>query len=234
MQLPVLSTHNSPAIGEERLTKNLIGWTLQRFADHSMVITTGFGMEGCALIDMYASYGRPLEVIYLDTMFFFQETRRLIERMKADYPHLNFLNRGTTLTPEAQTLLLGDQLWERNPDECCRLRKVEPMRKVLTDVDVWVTALRRRQAPSRAGLAVMEWNSKYQVLQISPLARWSRQQVWNYVQSHGVPYNELHDRGYPSVGCTYCTQPVPGFSPDRYSREGRWAGTEKTECGLHT
>ena len=234
MQFPVLSAPIVPQIDEDAPTEKLIEWTLEQYAGQRMVLTTGFGMEGCALIDLYAAHEQPLDVIYLDTGFFFPETHHLIDELKVRYPHLNFINRGTSLTPEQQAAQHGDQLWKTNPDLCCELRKVDPMRDALDDVDVWVTALRRGQGPSRADLRVAEWNDKYKVIKISPLAKWSRQEVRNHVKANGVPYNELHDRGYPSVGCTHCTQAVAGVSPEDYSREGRWAGTEKTECGLHT
>ena len=234
MQFPVLSAPIVPQIDEDAPTEKLIEWTLEQYADQRMVLTTGFGMEGCALIDLYAAHEQPLDVIYLDTGFFFPETHHLIDELKVRYPHLNFINRGTSLTPEQQAAQHGDQLWKTNPDLCCELRKVDPMRDALDEVDVWITALRRGQGPSRADLRVAEWNDKYKVIKISPLAKWSRQEVRNHVKANGVPYNELHDRGYPSVGCTHCTQAVAGVSPEDYSREGRWAGTEKTECGLHT
>ena len=234
MQFPVLSAPIMPQIDEDAPTEKLIEWTLEQYANQRMVLTTGFGMEGCALIDLYAAHEQPLDVIYLDTGFFFPETHHLIDELKVRYPHLSFINRGTSLTPEQQAAQHGDQLWKTNPDLCCKLRKVDPMRDALDDVDVWVTALRRGQGPSRADLRVAEWNDKYKVIKISPLAKWSRQEVRNHVKANGVPYNELHDRGYPSVGCTHCTQAVAGVSPEDYSREGRWAGTEKTECGLHT
>lgn len=234
MQLPILAAPIVPQIDEDASTESLIEWTLEQFSAQQMVITTGFGMEGCVLIDLYAAHEVPLDVIYLDTGFFFPETHHLINQLKARYPHLNFINRGTRLTPEQQADRYGDQLWKTNPDLCCELRKVDPMREALSEVDVWVTALRRSQGPSRAHLRVAEWNDKYNVLKISPLATWSRQEVRNHVKAQGVPYNALHDRDYPSVGCTHCTQAVTGLSPEDYSREGRWAGTEKTECGLHT
>ena len=104
----------------------------------------------------------------------------------------------------------------------------------MLDVDVWVAGLRRDQSSLRSNLEAVSWNWKYQVLKVCPLLPWSRGQVWEYVRSNGVPYNTLHDQGYPSIGCTHCTQPVRGLSRDGYSREGRWAGREKTECGLHT
>ncbi len=196
-------------------------------------MTTSFGMEGCCLIDLYAAQGRPLTVIYLDTMFFFEETHRLRERMVERYPNLDFVNRGTTLTPQQQAAEHGEALWETNPDLCCKLRKVYPMREALEDVDVWITGLRRSQSVTRANLRVIDWDWQYQLLKINPLANWERSEVWDYVMLHDVPYNELHEKGYPSVGCTHCTKPVDGHKIGDYSRAGRWDGTSKTECGLH-
>jgi len=225
--------HRRETICEDTPTPELIAWTRERFAGQRLVLTSSFGMEGCALIDMYASHGKPLEVIYLDTMFFFPETHRLRERLARRYPHLEFVNRGTTLTPEEQAARFGDELWKRDPDHCCRLRKVEPMHEAMADVDVWITALRRSQSITRANLRVIDWDWRYQVLKISPLAHWERSQIWEYIQEHDVPYNELHEKGYPTVGCMHCTAQVPGSSPCDYSRAGRWSGIEKTECGLH-
>ncbi|MCH8018062.1 MAG: phosphoadenosine phosphosulfate reductase family protein, partial [Acidobacteria bacterium] len=152
MQLPVLSPPDELPIGEESSTEKLIEWTLERFSHQKLVLTTGFGMEGCALIEMYAAHRKPLDVIYLDTMFFFPETYSLIDKLKSRHPYLNFINRGTTLTPEEQELQYGAQLWKKNPDLCCQLRKVDPMRETLKDIDVWITGVRRSQAPSRAGV----------------------------------------------------------------------------------
>lgn len=215
-------------------TDQLIDWALRRFSNRRIAMTTGFGMEGCALIDMLARRRQPVDVVYLDTMFFFPETLTLIERLRRRYPLIRLINRGTTLGIEGQEALHGPRLWERNPHLCCRLRKVDPMRDALRGVDVWITALRRSQSSRRNGLRLVEWNWKYEVLKVSPLAAWSRAEIWDYVSVHQVPYNELHDRGYPSIGCTHCTAPVKGAQPDTYSRTGRWADSEKTECGLHT
>ncbi|MEM1165078.1 MAG: phosphoadenylyl-sulfate reductase [Planctomycetota bacterium] len=211
----------------------LTEWAVNRFAGQRMVITTAFGMEGCALIDMVARAGAAMEIIYLDTHFFFEETHRLREKLAERYPKLHFVNRGTSLTPEQQEAQHGEALWRDNPDLCCHLRKVEPMRQAMMGVDVWFTGLRRSQSPTRANLQVLEWDWKFGVLKFSPMASWSRTDVWEYIQEHDIPYNELHDREYPTVGCTHCTMPVPGSRPDSYSRDGRWAGTNKTECGLH-
>ena len=220
-------------ITEETPTDRLIPWLFERFADKRMIVTTSFGMEGCALIDMLAAYEKPLTVVYLDTMFFFPETLALRDRMIERYPHLDFVNRGTSLTPDEQAGMYGDELWKRDPDLCCKLRKVNPMYEVMAEVDVWITGLRRSQSVSRANIRVIEWDWRYQVLKISPLAAWQREDIWRYVLEHDVPYNELHERGYPTVGCTHCTKPVPGSKPGDYSRAGRWDDSEKTECGLH-
>ncbi len=221
------------SIDEHTPTDEFIAWTAERFRNRRMVLTTSFGMEGCALIDMYAKHGAVPTVVYLDTMFLFPETYSLRDRMVRRYPLVTFVNRGTSLTPEAQEARFGPELWRRDPDLCCQLRKVAPLRQALTGADVWITAITRSQGGTRSGVELVGWDWHYQVLKICPLATWDRQRVWDYVRENNVPYNELHEQGYPTVGCTHCTAPVPGSSPGEYSRAGRWAGTEKTECGLH-
>ena len=233
MEMELTATHRREPIADDAPTDRLIAWTLERFGDQRMIMTTSFGMEGCALTDMYARHGRPMTVVYLDTMFFFPETYTLRDRMLERYPHLNFVNRGTALTPEQQAAEYGKELWKRDPDKCCHLRKVDPMYDLMTEVDVWITGLRRSQSATRANLRIIDWDWRYQVLKISPLAGWERPQIWEYIQRNNVPHNELHEKGYPTVGCIHCTQPVPGSMPADYSRDGRWSGSGKLECGLH-
>jgi phosphoadenosine phosphosulfate reductase len=233
MELHVMTAQNGDRIGEDTPAEKLIAWAVEKFANRNMVISTSFGMEGCALIDMFAAHGASLNVVYLDTMFFFPETYALRDRLAERYPHLTFVNRGTTLTPDQQADQYGPQLWKTNPDLCCKIRKVEPMYAVMNEVDVWVTGLRRSQSIHRADLRVMEWDWKYCVLKFNPLATWERPQIWEYIRKHNVPYNELHERGYPTVGCTHCTKPVEGAAPADYTRSGRWQEFNKTECGLH-
>jgi phosphoadenosine phosphosulfate reductase len=225
-----VSTVNAPS---SIPTEEFIAWTVERFRHRSVVLTTSFGMEGCALIDMYARQGAAPTVVYLDTMFFFPETYALRDRMVARYPLLTFVNRGTSLTPEAQEARYGPELWRWNPDLCCQLRKVEPFQPALAGADVWITAITRSQGGSRQNIELVSWDWQYQVIKICPLADWDRAQVWDYVQRNNVPYNELHERGYSTIGCTHCTKPVPGSTPAEYRRDGRWVGLEKTECGLH-
>jgi phosphoadenosine phosphosulfate reductase len=220
-------------IGEDAPPERIVAWALERFAGRRMVLTTGFGMEGCALLDMVARHGGGVPVVWLDTGFLFPETHRLRERLEARYPQLEFHRRGTELTPEEQAALHGPELWRRDADGCCRIRKVEPMRDALAGADVWITGVTRTQSAHRAKTRVVEWDWQYHLLKISPLAGWDRARVWEYIQEHDVPYNELHERGYPTVGCTHCTRAVAGVKIGGYSRDGRWAGLQKSECGLH-
>ena len=204
MNLPVTTTQYTTEVDENSPTEQLIAWSLERFTDRNMVLTTSFGMEGCALIDMFARFQKPLAVMYLDTMFFFEETYELRDHLIERYPHLKFENRGTALTPEQQEAIHGPELWKRNPDLCCKIRKVDPMHEVMKEADVWITGLRRDQSKARANLRVMEWDWKYQLLKFNPFATWSRKEIWEYIQAHNVPFNKLHEQGYPTVGCTHC------------------------------
>lgn len=228
------SSASLPAALGEPSPQELVAWSLKTFVGKRMALTTGFGMEGCALLDMYAQHQIPLQVIYIDTGFLFPETHRLRRRLEERYPHVSFEARFPELSPGEQVQRHGERLWESAPDRCCGMRKVAPMEKILADFDVWVTALRRSQSKTRAHLRLFDWDPRHQVLKLSPLAGWERPQVLEYMQHNQVPYNELHDRGFPSIGCTHCTRQVSGASAADYSRKGRWSGQEKTECGLHT
>jgi phosphoadenosine phosphosulfate reductase len=133
-------------------------------------------------------------------------------------------------TLDEQALDAGPELWGRDPDRCCELRKMEPLRATLAGYDAWVTAIRRDQTPERANAPVVGWDGRFGLVKINPLVRWTSDDVRTYVREQNVPYNPLHDQNYPSIGCVPCTSPVmPGEDP----RSGRWRGKEKTECGLH-
>ncbi len=134
------------------------------------------------------------------------------------------------LSLEQQAAMYGKDLWQRDPDLCCFLRKVGPLQEYLADKWAWVTGILREQTHSRAATQIVEWNESYQVVKINPMAGWTSKQVWDYIKSHDLPSNPLHQRGYPSLGCQPCTRPVKlGEDP----RAGRWPGFPKTECGLH-
>lgn len=207
---------------------DVLRWALDEFGD-GVALATGFGVEGCVLIDVVARINRRARVFYLDTDLLFPETYALIERLSARYG-VRFERRAARLPLEAQAGRHGERLWERDPEECCRLRKVEPLREMLMGLRAWVTAIRREQTPARARAGVVERDAKFGIVKINPLAPWSSRDVWHYALTHDVPYNPLHDVGYPSIGCVPCTTPVRiGEDP----RAGRWRGTAKTECGLH-
>jgi len=131
---------------------------------------------------------------------------------------------GPTLAKQAE--VHGEALWERKPDLCCAIRKVEPLARALGGLDAWVTGMRRDQSPTRADAPKVGWDDGHELWKASPLADWDDERCWGYIRERDLPYNALHDRGYASIGCTHCTAPGAG-------REGRWAGLEKTECGLH-
>jgi phosphoadenosine phosphosulfate reductase len=156
-----------------------------------------------------------VEVFYLDTDFLFPETYKLRDVASAKY---GFEPAGymSLLTPAQQAAKHGDALWARDPDACCAIRKVEPNRRALEGKRAWISGIRRDQAKTRTDIPLVEWDDKFGLVKINALAAWTESQVWKYIADNGVPYNELHDRGYPSIGCTYCTKPVkPGETPQR-------------------
>ena len=196
----------------------------------NVALACSFGSEDMALIDMWMKVDPEGSVFYIDTDVLFSETYALRDRTVAKYglPNLIQVNSRLSLADQAQQY--GDKLWARDPNECCFLRKVEPLERALASFDGWITGIRRDQAPTRANAKVVEWDQKFRLVKVNPLASWTSDDVWDYIRANDVPYNPLHDQGYPSIGCMHCTKPVkPGEDP----RSGRWAGFEKTECGLH-
>lgn len=211
----------------------IVKWAAERFSDRDVATTTSFGMEGIVLMDMLSRVLPSFRVIYVDTGFLFPETLRLRDQLIARFPNARFEAVHPLLDPKQQAVKFGDELWKRDPDLCCKMRKVEPLHRVIQGADVWFAALRRDQSASRWNIKVVDWDWQYQLVKICPLATWTRLEVYEYLVKHDLPYNELHDKSYPTVGCTHCTNPVEGAKPWEYSRNGRWNGTGKTECGLH-
>ncbi len=208
--------------------ERVLGWAFDTFGD-GVAISSAFGAEGMVLIDIASRVGQSFRLFTLDTEFLFPETYNLIDQVEQRY--------GITIervyplnSPEKQEQKHGPALWQRNPDLCCNLRKVEPLQRKLGELRAWVTSIRRDQTAARASAGKIEWDQKFGLVKINPIADWSSKQVWHYIREHNVPHNELHERNYPSIGCTHCTRAVqPGEDP----RAGRWAGLAKTECGLH-
>ena len=194
-----------------------------------LTFATAFGPEGGVVVDLVAKAGLPIDVFTLDTGVLFPETYALWRALETRY--------GVTIravrpeqTIEAQSLTHGSALWERDPDRCCDLRKVRPLRAALTGFDAWITGIRREQTPERRTAKVVEHDPTFGLLKINPLVGWTNDEVWAHIYANDVPYHELHDRGYPSIGCQPCTSAV-GAGED--ARAGRWRGAAKKECGLH-
>jgi phosphoadenosine phosphosulfate reductase len=212
------------AWGPERV----LDWAFKTFGD-SVAISSAFGAEGMALIDMASRIRKTFRLFTLDTEFLFPETYNLMDQVEQRYG-ITIERVYPLLSPEEQERVHGASLWQRSADQCCNIRKVEPLRRKLSELRAWITSIRRDQTESRAGAGKVHWDEKFGLVKVNPIADWSAQQVWQYIRQHDVPYNVLHERSYPSIGCTHCTRAVrPGEDP----RAGRWSGTAKTECGLH-
>jgi len=206
----------------------VLRWALQEFWP-DVAMATGFGAEGCVLIQMISEINRNARIFYLDTDLLFPETYSLLKRLEAQYG-VRFERQATRLSLSAQSAEYGERLWERQPDLCCRLRKVKPLQEILIGLRAWITAIRRDQTPARATAGIVERDQKFGLIKINPLAVWSSREVWDYVQKYDVPYNPLYDHGYASIGCAPCTTMV---QIGEGARAGRWRGSAKTECGLH-
>jgi phosphoadenosine phosphosulfate reductase len=216
------------AFAESWAADEVLDWALHRF-DRQVAMASGFGPEGMVLIDMAARLRPDIRVFTLNTDLLFPETYDLMSKVESRY-EIKIEQVKPALSLEEQEHKHGAALWLRAPDQCCYMRKVQPLREKLATLDAWIAAIRRDQTPDRAQAKKIEWDSKFGLVKINPLADWASDMVWDYIRENEVPYNPLHDHGYPSIGCAPCTRPVAaGADP----RSGRWAGFAKTECGLH-
>lgn len=216
---------------ESKHPQDVLAYALETYAP-DIVLACSFGAEDVVLVDMISRIEPRTPLFYLDTDFLFPETHQVRDRLIDKYglQPAQVIRVSSRLTPEQQATQYGDALWTRDPNRCCELRKVEPLGRVLSRYAAWITGIRRDQALTRAQAGLIEWDKKFELIKVNPLARWASGDVWAYIQVHEVPYNPLHDRNYPSIGCTHCTAPVmPGDDP----RSGRWTNFTKTECGLH-
>jgi len=208
--------------------EELLAWAADRYAPR-LAFATGFGPEGCVLLEMIAAARLPVDVFTLDTGLLFPETRALWARLEARY---GLTIRAVTAdeSVDEQAATHGERLWERAPDRCCERRKVIPLRRELARHDAWITAIRSDQTSDRRSARPVERDPKFGLVKVNPLLSWSRADVDRTILEKGIPTNPLHERGYASIGCWPCTTPVaPGEDP----RAGRWRGREKKECGLH-
>jgi phosphoadenosine phosphosulfate reductase len=221
-----------PSFSNDNETKgalDVLKWAYDHYKN-DIVYACSFGVEGIVLIDLISKVKPDAEIIFLDTHLHFPETYETIEKVKEKYPSLRIIMKSPTLSLQEQAALFGNELWKITPNKCCELRKIIPLREVLTGISAWISGLRREQSPTRANTEYINQDHKFQSIKICPLIYWTWQDIWRYVHQHNLPYNKLHDIGYPSIGCQPCTAPAYDLNN---LRSGRWAGHTKTECGLH-
>ncbi|MDT3960222.1 phosphoadenylyl-sulfate reductase [Staphylococcus kloosii] len=197
----------------------------------NIIYSCSFGAEGMILIDLISKVRPDAKIVFLDTDLHFQETYDLIDRVKERYPELNIELKKPDLTLDEQSEQYGPALWKKDPNQCCYIRKIKPLEEVLSGATAWVSGLRREQSPSRQNTDFLNKDERFKSIKVCPLIHWTWDDVWQYIERHDLTYNELHDFNYPSIGCIPCTSAV---SASGDSREGRWSGFGKTECGLHT
>ncbi|CAM4058917.1 phosphoadenylyl-sulfate reductase [Kibdelosporangium persicum] len=204
-----------------------LAWTAETFGDNWILASN---MQDAVLIDLAAKVKPNFDVLFLQTGYHFPETIGLRDAVAATYSGINILNAAADQSVAEQDAEYGPKLYERAPDQCCNLRKVIPLRRTLANYDAWVTGVRRVDAPTRAGTPIVQWDERNNLVKINPIAPWSDEEFRAYIDRNGILENLLVAEGYLSIGCAPCTAKVaPGADP----RSGRWAGQNKTECGLH-
>jgi phosphoadenosine phosphosulfate reductase len=217
------------AVGDDVVEQARVAlrWARDTFRDR-LVVASSMGDE--VLVHLASTAAAGVDVLFLDTGYHFAETIGTRDAVAAVYD-VNVRTLLPLITVEQQTELHGADLWARNPDQCCAIRKVEPLERGLSDYDAWVTGMRREDAPTRSDIDVVGWDARRDKVKLNPLAAWTQDDVDAYAEKNGVLMNPLRQIGYASIGCEPCTRPVAlGEDP----RAGRWAGSSKTECGLHT
>ena len=215
---------------DQATPQEILRWAVRRFHPR-LLMATAFGAEGCCVIHMLAEIEPTVTCINLETGYQFPETLELRERILQRYGiAVEYVYPEQSVAEyEAEH---GGPLYTIRPDQCCHDRKIVPLRKALARYTplAWISAIRKDQTDVRSKAQVVQWDAKFQLVKVNPLLHWTKRDVWNFIVRHDVPYNPLHDRGYPSIGCWPCTRPV---QPGEDDRAGRWAGKVKKECGLH-
>jgi phosphoadenosine phosphosulfate reductase len=205
----------------------VLEWAFDQFGP-DLYIACSFQKTSSVMVHLASEISPEARFFYLDTDVLFPETYetrdRLAERFGVEF------ERWHNISLEEQAATHGDRLWKTDPDACCGIRKVEPMRRALSTVDCWVSGIRREDSKARASAPKFAWDKRFSLWKINPLADWTERDVWNHLNENNVPYNPLHDQGYPSIGCTHCTRPVV---PGQDARDGRWSDSGKTECGIN-
>lgn len=215
---------------EGRAPEAILCWAVRHFPE-GLALACSFGMQSVVLIDMLHRLGLlpKVEVFYLDTGLLFEETHAVRRALRERYD-LEPVRVRPDLSLEEQARRHGPELWKHDPERCCALRKVQPLRRHLAGKKAWITGMRRAHGKSRAQVPVVLWDAAGGLVKVNPMAAVEEKEIWRYIHRRAVPYNALYDQGYPSIGCAPCTRPV---RPGEHPRSGRWAGHGKTECGIH-
>ena len=214
---------------EQAEPQEILRWVTDRFAPR-FTMATAFGPEGMVLIHMLAEIAPQTPIFNLDTGYQFAETLELREEVLRRYGIAVEMKQPATSVAEYERAN-GGPIYRTNPDQCCFDRKIKVLQSAVVGMHAWASAIRRDQSPDRAAAPIVGWDKKFSLVKVSPLANWTKQQVWGLITKHNIPYNPLHDQGYTSIGCWPCTRAVMLGEDER---AGRWSGTAKTECGLHT
>jgi phosphoadenosine phosphosulfate reductase len=221
-----LAAHNE--FLEGRSPQAILRWAVEQYHPR-LTMATAFGAEGCCLIHMLAEIEPGVRIFNLETGYQFSETLELRERIKDRYGiEVEYVRPDLTVAEyEAQN---HGPIYSTRPDQCCHDRKIVPLRRAVAGYDAWISAIRKDQTTHRAAARVVQWDAKFGLVKVNPLLVWTKRDVWAFIIKHDIPYNPLHDQGYPSIGCWPCTRAVQIGEDDR---AGRWSGKAKKECGLH-
>jgi phosphoadenosine phosphosulfate reductase len=216
------------AMMETWTPQEILRWAWDTYGE-KLTMATAFGAEGCAIIAMLSEITKDIYLFNLDTGYQFPETLETRAKLMDKYGIPVHLVSSPQSTAEMEAEH-GGPIYGSNPDLCCNIRKVLPLKETLVGFGAWISAIRRDQSIIRSNAPIVGWDRKFELVKINPLANWTKSTVWNYILDNDVPYNPLHDQGFPSIGCWPCTRAVGAGEDDR---AGRWAGTGKKECGLH-
>ncbi|MBI1279227.1 MAG: phosphoadenylyl-sulfate reductase [Anaerolineaceae bacterium] len=222
-----LSTLNTQF--ESAYPQDVLRWSAETYGD-DLAVVTSFQPTGIVTLHMLSEVAPETTVLTLDTGLLFPETYALMDELEA-LLDLRLIRIKPTLTVAQQAEAHGAELWKHDPDQCCNIRKTVPLSDALVGYEAWITGLRRDQSEGRQSTPIVSWDQKNQKVKLSPFATWTEEMIWTYIHAHELPYNTLHDRNYPTIGCYPCTQPVSPHEENK--RAGRWVGHAKTECGIH-
>ncbi|RTL62267.1 MAG: phosphoadenylyl-sulfate reductase [Pseudonocardiaceae bacterium] len=224
--LRALAEQGADELGPDATAEQVLGWAADTFGDGLIVASN---MQDAVLVDLAAKARPGVEILFLETGYHFAETIGTRDAVEATYD-VRIVNASAEQSVAQQDQAWGKDLFARDPNQCCALRKVAPLEETLARYDAWVTGVRRVEAPTRATTPLVTYDDKFGLVKINPIAAWGDDDMDAYIAEHGILVNPLVAAGYPSIGCAPCTaKPLPGADP----RSGRWAGTAKIECGLH-